>query len=69
MIDQDSNEQSIELAMGSAKYYKLTATESQDILNQMVNQIKGWRVLALKMGISSAEIDRMQRAFRLVDSI
>ncbi len=68
LIDKGSNEQSVELVLESAKYYKIDEDDAHAMLNEMISKLKGWRDLALKHGISKAEINRMQRAFRVVDA-
>lgn len=65
-ISDQSNEQDIELALATSKFYQLTMPEAKKILENMVSKISLWKSIALKLGISKTEIELAGRAFRLV---
>ena len=66
-ISENSNEQDLSLAMYIAKHYRLKNVDAKRIIKEMQQEISLWRSLASKADISNSEIDRMKRAFRLVD--
>ena len=66
-ISDNSNEQDISLAMETARLYQLKKEKAEVIFRDMQQQLSHWRSVAKKFGIGSREIERMQRAFRLVD--
>lgn len=64
-ITETSNEQSIELALDVAQYFKLSNTQAYDIASKMITILKTWKTLAKTTGISNSEIELVKHAFRL----
>ena len=65
-ISENSNEQDIAVVMHTASYYQVKLDIANKILEEMLQEITNWRVIAKKFGISNSEIELTKRAFRLV---
>jgi len=52
--------------MNTASYYQVKVDTSNKILDEMIQEIANWRIIAKKFGISNSEIELTKRAFRLV---
>ncbi len=65
-ISENSNEQDISVVMSTAMYYQLKVNTANKILEEMLQEIAGWRAIAKKFGISNSEIELTKRAFILV---
>ena len=65
-ISENSNEQDISVVMCTANYYQVKVDTANKILQEMLQEIANWRVIAKKFGISNSEIELTKRAFRLV---
>jgi hypothetical protein len=52
--------------MCTANYYQVKVDTANKILQEMLQEIANWRVIAKKFGISNSEIELTNRAFRLV---
>jgi serine/threonine-protein kinase HipA len=63
-IDSHNNELDFELAKSVGAYFQLSETEMDSILNEVKSVVGTWKSEALKLGISKAEIDLMEGAFR-----
>lgn len=62
-IDSEDNSQNLELALSVAPYFRLAPDEAQLIIDHILEVISSWQILAKKMGISRAEIERMGGCF------
>jgi serine/threonine-protein kinase HipA len=68
-ISLDDNVQDLELAKEVAPYFRVKPLRAKEILGEVMSAVKGWRGRAKKMGISASEQERMQNAFRLVNTV
>lgn len=66
-IDEDDPTASLELAFSVAEYFELDEAEAQRIAGQVGRAVARWREEATRLGIGSAELDRMESAFAHVD--
>lgn len=66
-IDEDTTA-SIELAIDAAHEFLLSRYEAKAIAGEVAKKIAVWREEALKIGLSSTEIDRMHSAFEHHDA-
>ena len=62
-IDTESNALDFELAKSVGMYFRLNEKEMDDIIQQVLNVVRGWRKYASKIGISKSEQDYMEGAF------
>ncbi|MBP9144569.1 MAG: HipA domain-containing protein [Thermoanaerobaculia bacterium] len=66
-ISESDNALDLELARSVAKYFRLSAAEASEIVEQSRRVVRLWKPTAARLGIGSREIDRMAPAFRLAD--
>lgn len=66
-IDLDDSTASLRLALQVADYFELNEADSQRIAAQAGAAVAMWRKVAIKLGLTSAEIDRMASAFEHED--
>ena len=62
-IDLDDGTCSLDLALGTARYFGLSPTAARRITREVGTAVRGWREVALAVGAAPAEIDRMASAF------
>ncbi|MBF0440678.1 MAG: type II toxin-antitoxin system HipA family toxin [Oligoflexales bacterium] len=62
-IDENDNSLDLDLARSVAPYFQIEKTDADQIIQQLLAVRKGWRPLAKKVGIKSAEIDQMASVF------
>ena len=62
-VDSEDNSQNLELALSVAPYFRLEPEEAQLIIDHILEVVSNWQILAKKMGISRAEIERMGGCF------
>ncbi len=67
-ISEVDNSQDLELAREVAKYFRVKSLRANEIIKKVVQTVKKWRSIATAAQISSAEQDRMARAFRVADA-
>ncbi len=67
-ISDVDNTQDLELAMEVADFFRVNSKRALQIIYEVVEAVKTWRVLARSLGISSAEQESMERAFRIAES-
>ncbi|MBI2284783.1 MAG: HipA domain-containing protein [Bacteroidetes bacterium] len=67
-ISENSNEQDISLAIGTAGFYQLKKDKAENIFSEIQREIIQWRTVAKKLGISNSEMEQTKRAFRLVEN-
>ena len=63
-VDSEDNSQNLKLALSVAPYFRLEPEEAQLIINQILEVVSNWQILAKKMRISRAEIERMGGCFK-----
>jgi serine/threonine-protein kinase HipA len=66
-IDLDDSTASLRLALQVAGYFELDERESRRIAAQVGAAVAKWRKVGVKLGLASAEIDRMASAFEHED--
>jgi len=66
-IDLDDGTASLKLAFDVASYFELTAEQARETAAQVGKAVAGWRKIALKLGLTSGEVDRMASAFEHED--
>jgi serine/threonine-protein kinase HipA len=66
-IDLDSGVASLELAFSVANYFQLSKKEAVKVAAEVGAAVSNWREVALKVGLKSAEIERMSSAFEHAD--
>jgi serine/threonine-protein kinase HipA len=62
-IDLDDGTASLELALRVASYFELDKAEAQRIAGQVRRAVATWRKVGARLGLTTAEIDRMASAF------
>jgi serine/threonine-protein kinase HipA len=63
LIDENSGEASLELAMEVCAYFGMQATEARTVAGQVRRAVSRWREAAVRAGLGKADIDRMASAF------
>jgi serine/threonine-protein kinase HipA len=63
-IDMDNNALDFELAKSVGDFFRLKSSEMDNILNEVFTSVKQWKSIAQKIGISRAEQELMQTAFK-----
>ena len=66
-ISETDNAQDLTLVRSTASNFRLNSARADQIITQVTEAVRGWRVEAAALGLSRAEQDRMAPAFRLVD--
>jgi serine/threonine-protein kinase HipA len=66
-INEDDGTASVDLAMEVAEYFELDVSAARKIAGQIGRAVAQWRLIAKRMGIKDAEIDRMASAFEHAD--
>jgi len=64
-IDEEDNSLEIELVMKTAPYYLLSDKRATEIKDEVIKAVSNWRKIAAKYKVSSSEIERKARAFRV----
>jgi len=64
-IDEEDNSLEIELVMKTAPYYLLSDKRATEIKDEVIKAVSSWRKIAAKYKVSSSEIERKARAFRV----
>lgn len=62
-ITEDDGTASLELAREVAGYFELKPTEAEAIIAEVQTAVSAWRQEAARLGLTSAEIERMASAF------
>ena len=63
LINSKTNESDLSILLNSCEEYMLTPEVAKGIINEVVTAVKGWRVLANKLGISKREMDLFEGVF------
>ena len=66
-IDQYGSPASIDLALATCDYYGLKLSEAKAIAGEVVQAVAGWRQLAVRLGVETRELNRMESAFEHED--
>jgi serine/threonine-protein kinase HipA len=66
-IDLDDSTASLSLALAVAPYFELSLHDANNIIGEVGRAVTTWRLQAEKLGLTSAEIDRMKSAFEHED--
>ena len=66
-IDIGDATASLAVAMNVADYFGLTKEDTKHIISEVGNAVKKWREEASRLGLSKAEINRMESAFEHED--
>ncbi|MCK4664683.1 MAG: hypothetical protein KAT68_17570 [Bacteroidales bacterium] len=64
-ISDNDNSLDLNLALDVAKYFRLNKSKSYNIIAEVKNSVKNWRLLAKKYKISKTEQELMSNAFHL----
>ncbi len=62
-IDMDNNALDFELVQSVGDYFKLNAKQMNEIINEVLQSVKDWKIIANKIGISRMEQELMEGAF------
>ncbi len=62
-ISENDNSLDIALALSVRKYFRLSSSMANKIVDRVVNAVDKWRIVAKKLGISPNEMEVMARAF------
>ena len=63
LINSKTNESDMSILLNSCEEYMLTPEVAKGIINEVVTAVKGWRVLANKLGIFKREMDLFEGVF------
>ncbi len=64
-IDMDDNALSFDLAKSVGEYFRLSESEMETILNEVLSVVNNWKDVAKGIGIKRSEIELMEGAFRV----
>ena len=63
-ITEYDNSQSLDLALEVSEYFDIMPETAKNIITDMEKQTSKWRLVAKSLGLSKAEIDKMECAFK-----
>ena len=63
-IDSENNALDFDLALHVGDYFQLTKNQMQQILDEVLLSVSSWQTVAKSLGISMAEQEMMEAAFR-----
>ena len=66
-IDIGNDTASLKVALNVADYFELKEEDTKLIISEVANVVKNWREEASRLGLSKAEINRMESAFEHED--
>ena len=64
MISEGDHSATIENALSVAEYFELSSEVADKIISEVKNAVSNWRTVAKQFGISTAEINQMEVAFK-----
>jgi serine/threonine-protein kinase HipA len=67
LIDEQSGDASLDLALSVAEYFRLTLPQARKIAYEVANAVYGWRREASGAGIAEREIEMVASAFEHED--
>ncbi|MFZ1083447.1 MAG: type II toxin-antitoxin system HipA family toxin [Terracidiphilus sp.] len=67
LINEQSGDASIELALSVAEYFRLTLPQAQQVAHEVAKAVSLWRREATALGIPASEIDTVSSAFEHED--
>ncbi len=67
LIDEQSGDASVELALSVAEYFRLTPTQARQIAREVAKAVSQWRKAATALGIPSSETEIVASAFEHED--
>ena len=62
-ISDDDNSLDLDLVRSVITYFRISDQQAEVIINEVLNAVKDWRKLALRIGLPKREQDLMERAF------
>jgi serine/threonine-protein kinase HipA len=62
-IDTNNNELDFNLAISVGEYFRLDNSQMDKIINEVIEAVSSWKVIAQEIGISRAEQELMTAAF------
>lgn len=65
-VDMNNNALDFNLALSVGELFQLKEDQMQQVINEVSTVVKGWRIMASKLGISRTEQEAMSPAFRLI---
>lgn len=65
-ISEEDNALDLNLAMEVSKYFRLTNTKANQIIDNIITSVKNWKKIATKLGISRSEQELKSNAFKVI---
>ena len=59
----DNNALDFELARSVGEYFRLNASQMENIIQEVIQVTNNWKAIATEIGISRAELEMMEKAF------
>ena len=63
LINSKTNKSDLSILLDSSDEYMLTFEDAKGIINEVVAAVKGWRVLANRLGIAKREMSLFEGVF------
>ena len=63
LINSNTNKADLSILLNSCEEYMLTPKEAQGIINEVMEAVKNWRALAIRLGIAPREISLFEGVF------
>lgn len=64
-IDTGNNALDYDLAKSVGEYFRLDENQMDEIINEVIEVVSAWRIIATKIGISNRELVLMEKAFNI----
>jgi serine/threonine-protein kinase HipA len=64
MISEGDYSATLENALSVAEYFEVSSERADKIISEVKNAVSNWRAVAKQLGISQAEINQMEVAFK-----
>ena len=64
-ITEYDNSQSLDLTLEVSEYFEIAITEAKNIIEEMKKTLKNWKTEAKNIGLSKAETEKMESAFKV----
>jgi serine/threonine-protein kinase HipA len=62
-ISDEDNSLDLDLVRSVAPYFRIADQQAEEIIAQVLNSVRNWRKIGVKVGLSKREQDLMERAF------